>query len=561
MRSMRSVIAGIIAPLGMVALAGAQPSGDHLECYKVKDPLARTSYRADLAGLALEPDCIIQMPAKMVCVPATKTNVRPAPPGGGGIGTPNSFFCYKAKCRKAAPAPLTATDQFGSRTVMVSTTKLVCAPIGDDTSSPCGTATPPEGTLDSTCTLPFPPTSAIPCSIVTPGKQYYVNAATGNDANSGASPSQPWQTLCRAVGGAAPGSTIRVAAGTYLDGNIAIEKALTVKGGYDATFADWDPVGHPTYFHGKLTLSDDAAVWGGFRMTSRPASSEWCDGMHHVTAGTLVGNYVEIVYTSLRDDTQCAQLIDVQPAGGHSATLACNDIYVRGKSPQHLLGTTAVELYALGGAVMLDSNRVCLDGYPNTWFAETVSGYGTCGGTSVSQLTLANNVIENAASGYAVGSFYGCGHDLDMVLTNNTVLTNGAGITGYAGESGGQVRWKLTNNIVARSPSGSGSGVQLGTDPGVVVTSAAGNLVFGFADNAITPTPQTASQNDTGGAWTPNQVFVGPPIGDYRLRAGSPGIGTGINVYGLPAYGSVIDDLLQQPRPASGSWDRGALKY
>jgi type 1 fimbria pilin len=125
----------IVCAAGVAALyltwaapAGAQPVADHLKCYKVRDPQARTSYTADLEGLVAEPGCRISVPAKTACVPATKTNVTPAPPGGGGTGTPNPFLCYKVKCPKVTPPTVALTDQFGSRTVTPSKASLVCAP-------------------------------------------------------------------------------------------------------------------------------------------------------------------------------------------------------------------------------------------------------------------------------------------------------------------------------------------------------------------------------------------------------------------------------------------------
>ena len=35
------------------------PPSDHLECYKIRDPLAKATYTADLAGLVSEPGCVI----------------------------------------------------------------------------------------------------------------------------------------------------------------------------------------------------------------------------------------------------------------------------------------------------------------------------------------------------------------------------------------------------------------------------------------------------------------------------------------------------------------------
>jgi len=113
--------------LAFVAPAGADVP-DHLKCYRVKDRQTRTSYSADLGGLVAEPGCRITVPAQMTCVPSTKTSVSPTPPGGGGIGRPNSFNCYKVKCPRTIPPPFAASDQFGTRTLAVGTTRMLCAP-------------------------------------------------------------------------------------------------------------------------------------------------------------------------------------------------------------------------------------------------------------------------------------------------------------------------------------------------------------------------------------------------------------------------------------------------
>jgi hypothetical protein len=119
--------------VGLAVLAIAPGSAwaagvtDHLACYKIKDSAAK----AAVSGLAVQAGCTIKLPAVLTCTPASKTNVAPAPPGGGGIGTPNGFTCYKVKCPKVPKGTFTAvtvTDQFGSRGVTPTTMQLVCAP-------------------------------------------------------------------------------------------------------------------------------------------------------------------------------------------------------------------------------------------------------------------------------------------------------------------------------------------------------------------------------------------------------------------------------------------------
>jgi len=118
------------ADAGTVQLFGVQLA-NRLKCYKIKDPLARTSYTADLTGLGAEPGCRISVPAKQLCVGSDETNVTPAPPGGGpptgNVG--GKLVCYKVKCPRDVPVPVSVTDQFGSRSVTASIGgRLLCVP-------------------------------------------------------------------------------------------------------------------------------------------------------------------------------------------------------------------------------------------------------------------------------------------------------------------------------------------------------------------------------------------------------------------------------------------------
>ena len=57
--------------------ASARAQDDHLKCYKIRDPQPKATYAANLGGLTPEPGCVIKVPARMACVPSTKTNVQP----------------------------------------------------------------------------------------------------------------------------------------------------------------------------------------------------------------------------------------------------------------------------------------------------------------------------------------------------------------------------------------------------------------------------------------------------------------------------------------------------
>jgi hypothetical protein len=419
---------------------------------------------------------------------------------------------------------------------------------------------PAKPALASGCKQAFPPAAGLPCPIPNPGTQYYVSASAGNDANDGLSPATAWASLCHATAAAPPGSTLQVAEGDYASSEVYVGKELTIKGGYDATFAAWDPDLHPAFFYGKLTLDHNAAVWGGFRMLANPLHADSWSYMHHrIGAGVLVRNYIEIVALS-GSDPNVLNLYGIVASAcpGGVSVLRCNDIYVRSSAPQAFVvsaiefGNTALH----EGHAVLDSNRICQDGGGGATAA--IAGYGSCGPKPAS-LLIRNNVIEK--SGFSGGDgvhFYGCGSaDMNITITNSTILSSGTGIGGYEGPPS-VLSWKLTNNIIFSMKNGS-SAVDVGSGA-VQITGSEGNLTFGFASNGIFPAPLMSAGDDTSGAATPQSVFVNPGLGDFHLLLGGQGAGTGLNVYGVPAYGSITSDIVQAPRPVAGAWDRGAFK-
>ena len=149
----------VLVAVSLVGTSLAQPIPG-LQCYKVKDPQTKTTYTADVDGLIAHSGCTIKVPAAMACVPSATTNIAPTPPEAGGAATPNRFFCYKAKCPKAIPPPLTATDPFGSRTVAPSAARLLCAPLEAPTTT---TTTATSTTTSTTAPCGVPATGQTTC--------------------------------------------------------------------------------------------------------------------------------------------------------------------------------------------------------------------------------------------------------------------------------------------------------------------------------------------------------------------------------------------------------------
>jgi len=109
-RNLRAALVGAALTMALATVVHA----DHLECSPIKDSAPRATYTADLTGLAANPCCIVKVPAKLLCVDTTKTNVNPPPPGGGPTGgNAGKFVCYRIKCPRTAFTPVAVADQFG----------------------------------------------------------------------------------------------------------------------------------------------------------------------------------------------------------------------------------------------------------------------------------------------------------------------------------------------------------------------------------------------------------------------------------------------------------------
>src|SRR5438445_8735137 len=72
--AVRQLVALVVLYMTLALPAGAQPVADHLKCYKVRDPQAKTTYTADLGGLVAEPGCTIKVPAVMACARRRRTS-------------------------------------------------------------------------------------------------------------------------------------------------------------------------------------------------------------------------------------------------------------------------------------------------------------------------------------------------------------------------------------------------------------------------------------------------------------------------------------------------------
>ncbi len=396
---------------------------------------------------------------------------------------------------------------------------------------PAPTANPIAGG----CRLAYPPAASQPCPIPTPGTKFYLSPS-GADSADGKSPATAWQTLCHALATVPAGSSLLVAKGEYLSSVAILDKAVTVKGGYSADFASWDPDANQTTFHGQLLLNHPGATWGGFRMITRHSCSSCSFTQHKVYAGTVVRNYFEAVTSGANYFT----LIELSPCEGDAIRFRCNDVYLQ----QSGIYAGAIAMTG-AGLTLVDANRICAKGVGALAFFD---GSPTVAGTSTVRRVIMNSFSESDRY-----DIFLCadGRETEYVLANNTLFP--ASVYGKSYCSG-LVRYRLLNNVI-----GAGSwNLDEQSSGKAQIVEARNNLSLSAL--SLTPAPLAASDNSLGGGYTPAQVFKSPTTGDFKPLAGGPALGQALNLYGLAPYGWPTMDLAQWPRTPSGSWSRGALE-
>jgi hypothetical protein len=116
--------------IALPTLALAQPTPDHLACYKVKDRAGRGRFTLTVTNGGVTQACSVKLPAQLGCIESVKADVVPAPPGGGPqSAAAGNFLCYHLKCPKPFPPDVEMTDQLGGqRVVRFRGAQLLCAP-------------------------------------------------------------------------------------------------------------------------------------------------------------------------------------------------------------------------------------------------------------------------------------------------------------------------------------------------------------------------------------------------------------------------------------------------
>jgi len=401
----------------------------------------------------------------------------------------------------------------------------------------------------------------------TPGTRYVSPSGTDSFNNC-----LVYTTTCRtvryAVGQAASGDTIKVAAGTYAETEVYLNKDVTLLGGY--TTDDWD-VSDPD---ANITTLDGGRMGRVMRIAGSP-TVEGFRLQNGATDGGGGGVYIIVGGPYLHNNT-ISSCTAAQGGGVYNYSLDTG-VLLEGNTFYSNTASAGGGFYNVGGDVRIEGNEF----YSNT--ATTGGGFYNAQGDPL----LTQNVFEYNHAGGRGGAVYvaGGGPTLERArlafnvadqgggfatdssvpdLWNNLVYRNvasadGGGIYVVSGSP------RIWHNTVYTNSAERGGGLYLaGGSPAVsntiVVSNAAviagGGVYSQAADASLDENDVWGNLNgDTFGlqdgvAWTTDPLFVDAGGFDLRLQLDSPIIDQG-------AGGPVSQDYWGDPRPM-GEADIGA---
>ena len=327
----------------------------------------------------------------------------------------------------------------------------------------------------------------------------YVTPTGSAGSNTCTNPANPC-ALQHAINQAASGDEIRIAGGTYnvvvtidsLKKQIAyITQSITLRGGYSADFAVWDPDVYPSVLSpNPLTPGRCIYIAGG----AQPLI-EWLVINNGNAAGLKGGP-------------------GNQDAGG--------GVYVANAAPTLRHNTITGNRAQIGGGVWLSNSSATLAN--NAINSNTATYYGGGVGLYQSAATLRDNIIDsNTASGAAGGVFL---DNSSALLERNIIRNNHAGTTGGGGRiinySAATLR---DNDILNNNAAIAGGGLYLQSPLTLTHNTVTGN---------------TAGAGGGGGIY----VNISSPILTSNTIAGNTTAGDGGGVYLDIASPSLVNTWL-----------------
>lgn len=439
---------------------------------------------------------------------------------------------------------------------------------------------------------------------------YYVDAATGNNLNSGTSPNQAWATIQKAADAVVSGGTVIISGGTYYEKVTILSRASGVAGA-PTTFKNKD--GETVIVEGQVFNPNSAVLrwvaqinvkgaqfvtikgikvqnvnWYGIQAESN-ASNITIDGCTTVNSGAS-GIYVNGCsnITAINNKVFKACQVIGRDANGNG-TQECitftkvNDF----KISKNEVGESTVDGSAGGEGIDVKGSSyngevsdnyvhdiLVLGIYIDAGSGEEYNirvfgnrvfrtyGLGVAGelGGTARDIYFYNNVISDSEKSGLVFQSTGNGKFVNVYVVNNTFYNNAK--SGFAGDIGnystnaGNTNIRIQNNIFYNKMPNSRFSIWYNLPATHTVSN---NLYFDFKPSANGTLSFTTS-NLTAADVRLDPLFNNVAINDFSLLPTSPAINKGIPVT-LPNSATPLFTTDLNGNPKGTTWDMGAYEY
>jgi hypothetical protein len=373
-------------------------------------------------------------------------------------------------------------------------------------------------------------------------------------------------TIQQAINAAAPGDTVLVAPGTYVENVTFLGKAITVvsEAGPAVTVIDGNFAGPVVTF---TAGEPRGAVLRGFTIQRGATSFSGGGVLIQQSSPTIADNWIvgngacsgAGVYSSfgspLIQRNRIARNFLYGCTGGSGL-----GVYIGGDSAAELIGNVisdnngpahggGVTLFAAGRAV-LRSNIIARN---------VTSGFSPCtqgGGiwmVNFSQATIVNNLVVGNVAGCG-GGIYWSGSTGVNTFVNNTFADNDAPEGSAVAFSGADTRHLIFNNLLIGKPGQ--PAVHCSNSSTTPPPAISASDVFSAQSLPFSGT--CADQTGVRGNISADPLFISVPygdvLGDYHLRQSSPALDAGDNA----AAAIPTQDLDGAPRIVDGDFDGSA---
>lgn len=405
---------------------------------------------------------------------------------------------------------------------------------------------------------------------------YYVSPS-GSDTNPG-SEALPWRTIQKAASTLVPGDICLVEEGTYLE-NVSITRSGLI--GAPIVFKSRIPL--KALIEGAVTITGNYVILDGFKIKLLDGSGFGISitgsnnevtkclattdstklGLNNTGVGVsgnfnkICGNYVEKVCIGYGISGD-SHLVENNEAYGLRLNGNCGDVdYMRFFGSNHIIRNNyfhGINLAEVGSA-HVDCFQTFDNGGPSYAISNVVIENNYCSNAAQGMmlegklykqsrgLIVRNNIFRNC------GAWCVCLVDIaDARFYNNTCDTTG-GLHGIWCRGNGNVAsCEFKNNIIYGT----------GTLYGVFETAT---IIDGTPDapgkNNLLFRPGVTISGYSLDIKNQDPLFLNRELGDYRLKAGSPAIDSGIAIQSWISP----EDKLGNPRPSGKGWDIGAYEY